>query len=68
MGTDGAAGLLTMRQAGGVTLAQSEESCVVFGMPRTAIDRGAVQQVLPPSGLARSLKAFHEEREHLPPR
>jgi two-component system chemotaxis response regulator CheB len=64
MGADGAAGLLAIRQAGGVTLAQDEESCVVFGMPRTAIDLGAVQHVLSPSGLARSLNALHEERGH----
>jgi two-component system chemotaxis response regulator CheB len=62
MGADGAAGLMAIRQAGGVTLAQDEESCVVFGMPRTAIDLGAVQHVLPPSGLARSLNALHVER------
>lgn len=37
MGSDGAAGLLAMRQAGAWTIAQSERSCVVFGMPREAI-------------------------------
>jgi two-component system chemotaxis response regulator CheB len=62
MGSDGAAGLLAIRQAGGATLAQSEDSCVVFGMPRAAIELGAVQHVLPPSGLIRSLKAFHGDR------
>lgn len=41
MGRDGAAGLLEMRQAGSYTLAQDEESCVVFGMPREAIVAGA---------------------------
>ncbi len=65
MGGDGAAGLLAMRQAGGVTLAQDEGSCTVFGMPRAAIDLGAVQHVLSPSGLARSLNALHEERATL---
>ncbi len=42
MGDDGAAGLLEMRQAGAQTLAQDEASCVVFGMPKEAIKRGAV--------------------------
>jgi two-component system chemotaxis response regulator CheB len=47
MGEDGAAGLLAMRQAGAFTIAQDEASCVVFGMPREAIERGAVSLVLP---------------------
>jgi two-component system chemotaxis response regulator CheB len=47
MGEDGAAGLLQMRQAGAATLAQDEESCAVFGMPRRAIESGAVEEVLP---------------------
>ncbi|HYO56148.1 chemotaxis response regulator protein-glutamate methylesterase [Archangium sp.] len=47
MGEDGADGLLAMKQAGAATLAQDEASCVVFGMPRAAIERGAVDEVLP---------------------
>jgi two-component system, chemotaxis family, protein-glutamate methylesterase/glutaminase len=47
MGADGAAGLLQMRRAGSVTIAQDERTCVVFGMPKEAIARGAVQHVLP---------------------
>jgi two-component system chemotaxis response regulator CheB len=42
MGNDGAEGLLEMKQAGALTIAQDESSCVVFGMPREAIKRGAV--------------------------
>jgi two-component system chemotaxis response regulator CheB len=42
MGDDGAQGLLEMKNAGAFTIAQDEESCVVFGMPKEAIDRGAV--------------------------
>ncbi|GAB2798101.1 chemotaxis response regulator protein-glutamate methylesterase [Halomonas shantousis] len=45
MGKDGAAGLLEMRQAGAHTLAQDEESCVVFGMPREAIALGGAVEV-----------------------
>jgi two-component system, chemotaxis family, protein-glutamate methylesterase/glutaminase len=55
MGDDGAAGLREMHDAGAPTLAQNEESCVVFGMPREAIKRGAVDKVLPLDGLARSV-------------
>ncbi|HSM84135.1 MAG TPA: chemotaxis-specific protein-glutamate methyltransferase CheB, partial [Nodosilinea sp.] len=47
MGRDGADGLQAMAQAGGLTVAQDEESCVVFGMPREAIALGAAQHVLP---------------------
>ncbi len=47
MGDDGAAGLLEMRKAGALTLAQNEESCIVFGMPKEAIDRGAAVRIVP---------------------
>ena len=46
MGADGAQGLLEMRQAGGLTVAQDEASCVVFGMPRVAIELGAAQRIM----------------------
>jgi two-component system chemotaxis response regulator CheB len=51
MGDDGAAGLLDLKQAGGLTIAQDEPSCVVFGMPAEAIRLGAADHVLPPSGI-----------------
>ncbi len=47
MGSDGADGLLEMKQAGAATIAQDEASCVVFGMPKEAIARGAVDDVVP---------------------
>ncbi len=47
MGDDGAEGLLEMKQAGAATIAQNEATCVVFGMPKEAIDRGAVDEVVP---------------------
>lgn len=47
MGGDGAKGMLEMREAGARTLAQDEETSVVFGMPKVAIDVGAVEQILP---------------------
>lgn len=46
MGSDGARGLLQLRNAGAYTLAQSEATCVVFGMPREAIALGAARQVV----------------------
>ena len=47
MGGDGARGLLAMREAGARTMAQDEQSCVVFGMPKEAISVGAAEQVVP---------------------
>jgi two-component system chemotaxis response regulator CheB len=47
MGADGAKGLLTMRRAGARTIAQDESTCVVFGMPKEAIELGAAETVLP---------------------
>jgi len=46
MGDDGAKGLLEMKEAGALTIAQDEKTCVVFGMPKEAIAAGAVNQVL----------------------
>lgn len=46
MGKDGASGLKKLRRAGAITLAQDEESCVVFGMPRAAIEIGAARYVV----------------------
>jgi two-component system chemotaxis response regulator CheB len=46
MGDDGAAGLLEMRNAGARTIAQDEESCVVYGMPKESVKRGAVERTV----------------------
>ncbi len=55
MGDDGAAGMLEMHQAGAATLAQDEQSCVVFGMPKEAIARGGVDEVVPLQDLSKHL-------------
>ncbi len=47
MGKDGAAGMLKMREAGAYNFSQDEASCVVFGMPKEAVARGGVHEVLP---------------------
>ncbi|MHB9118016.1 MAG: chemotaxis protein CheB [Burkholderiales bacterium] len=51
MGDDGAAGLLEMRNANAYTIAQDEASCVVFGMPKEALKRGAVEKAIPLSAI-----------------
>jgi two-component system chemotaxis response regulator CheB len=52
MGDDGAVGLAELRRAGARTIAQDEASCVVFGMPKEAIEAGGVEEVLPLSRIA----------------
>ena len=52
MGADGANGLLKMRQQGAATIGQDEASCVVYGMPRAAYEKGAVERQLSLSGIA----------------
>lgn len=55
MGDDGAAGLLEMRKCGARTVAQDEESCVVYGMTKEAVKRGAVEKTLPLSAIGREI-------------
>ena len=54
-GADGARGLLAMREAGARTLAQDEQSCVVFGMPKEAINLGAVERIVPLNRMAQQI-------------
>jgi two-component system chemotaxis response regulator CheB len=61
MGKDGAAGLLAMRQQGGMTIAQDEYTSIVFGMPKTAIDLGAALEVLPLPEIAPFLSKHYAE-------
>ena len=58
MGDDGAEGLGAVKRAGGMTIAQSEESCVVFGMPRVAIERGYAMRVVALDVLSSTLQAL----------
>jgi two-component system, chemotaxis family, protein-glutamate methylesterase/glutaminase len=52
MGDDGSQGMLEMKQAGAFTIAQDEATCIVFGMPKEAIKKGAVDKVVPLNNIA----------------
>lgn len=52
MGRDGAGGMLAIRQKNGYTIAQDEPSCVIYGMPRAAVENGAARRVLPLSEIS----------------
>lgn len=62
MGCDGAEGLLRMREAGAMTIAQDEASCVVFGMPKVAIELGGASQVLPLDRIANAALGYLSSR------
>ncbi|MFM8284613.1 MAG: chemotaxis-specific protein-glutamate methyltransferase CheB [Planctomycetaceae bacterium] len=59
MGSDGALGMQAIRRAQGRTIAEHESSCVVYGMPRAAVELGAVEAILPlreiPAGIVRAV-------------
>jgi two-component system chemotaxis response regulator CheB len=57
MGEDGAHGLGLIKAGGGMTIAQGEQSCVVFGMPKAAIERGHAMRVVELEALASTLQA-----------
>ncbi|HEY1799484.1 MAG TPA: chemotaxis response regulator protein-glutamate methylesterase [Terriglobales bacterium] len=57
MGDDGAEGLGAVKASGGLTVAQSEDSCVVFGMPKIAIERGYATRVVALDALANTMMA-----------
>ena len=47
MGSDGAQGMRAIKDAGGRTFAESEETCIVYGMPKSAVEAGAVDKIIP---------------------
>jgi two-component system chemotaxis response regulator CheB len=66
MGSDGANGLFEIHRKGASTIAQDEESCVVFGMPREAILKGAASQILPLDQIASAMVRLVSVHEREP--
>lgn len=66
MGSDGARGLLQLRRAGAVTIAQDEATSVVFGMPKAAIEAGAAAHVVPLDRIAELILAAAARPQPLP--
>jgi two-component system response regulator WspF len=64
MGRDGAAGLLALRRAGWLTIAQDEASSVIWGMPGAAVLLGAASKILPLSKIARAITEHVRDRSH----
>ncbi len=58
MGSDGAQGLLNMKESGAKTIAQDEDSCVVFGMPKEAIKLGAADKIVPLQSISENILSF----------
>ncbi|MDR2392751.1 MAG: chemotaxis-specific protein-glutamate methyltransferase CheB [Treponema sp.] len=65
MGRDGAAGTEAIRKAGGITIAQNEESSLIYGMPKSAIETGCVDMILPLGDIAKWLIALTMPSEGL---
>ena len=61
MGKDGAEGLLKMKQKGASTIGQEEASCVVYGMPKAAVDLQAVDKLLPTSKIPQTIQELVEK-------
>jgi two-component system chemotaxis response regulator CheB len=64
MGRDGAQGMQQLKAAGAITLAQNEATCVVYGMPRAAVELGVVDRVLPLDHIPHAI--IHALREQAP--
>jgi two-component system chemotaxis response regulator CheB len=67
MGRDGAQGMQQLKAAGATNLAQNEETCVVYGMPRAAVELGVVDRVLPLDHIPHAILHAPARRNASPP-
>jgi two-component system chemotaxis response regulator CheB len=64
MGDDGARGMLEMKQSGAYTIAQNEDTCIVFGMPHEAIKLGGADKILPLPSIAGEIMRVYHSTQH----
>jgi two-component system chemotaxis response regulator CheB len=62
MGKDGAKGLVSLREAGALTMAQDEASCVVYGMPKAAVELGGTEHVFSLDKMGKALTKAVEKK------
>lgn len=62
MGKDGAQGMLALRESGAITMAQDEASCVVYGMPKVAVEIGATEHIFPLEKMSKALTKAVEKK------
>jgi two-component system, chemotaxis family, protein-glutamate methylesterase/glutaminase len=55
MGSDGSLGIAKIKSVGGNTIAQNEETCVVYGMPKSAVIAGAIDKIVPLDDIAKEI-------------
>ena len=63
MGVDGASSLGELQSAGAATIAQDEESSVIWGMPGSAVERGSASQILPLNDIGKELTKLCYQRQ-----
>jgi two-component system chemotaxis response regulator CheB len=61
MGSDGSKSMLKMKEAGAINIAQDESTCVVYGMPKSAVEIGAVDHVLPLRDIAAKIISISQQ-------
>lgn len=61
MGRDGAIGMQAIKSVGGVTIAQDEASCAIYGMPKAAVTLGVVDAILTPDEISRAMRSYSEQ-------
>ena len=62
MGSDGTVGCKKIKKAGGFTIGESEETCVIYGMPKSALEAGVIDEMLPLYEIGNRVKEITQRR------